>query len=160
MSFTVHPAETQAMQEDEAQLLNAIAQTTRSAIGLLRQTQPNIQPKPAAPEIRMNGRQIYGAMADGQFRNELNAERLQTILDALQQPVTEGVDPKRYKGKTPKVEIRDAGIILFRQEKDGVVTVNQFQYQREQTAQSEQSSEPTQSQPEALEPSQEQGLEL
>jgi hypothetical protein len=139
MPFTVHPAETQAMQEDEAQLLTAIAQTTRSALGWLRQTQPQIQPKPETPEIHMHGRQIYGAMANGQFRNELNAERLQTILDALQQPVTEGIDPKRYKGKPPKVEIRDAGIILFRQEKDGVVTVNQFQHQlqNEQTAQTE-----------------------
>jgi hypothetical protein len=120
MPFTVHPAETQAMQEDEAQLLTAIAQTTRSAISLLRQTQPQAQPKPEAPEIRMNGRQIYGAMADGQFRNELNAE-------------------------------------------DGVVTVNQFQYQlqSEQVAQSEPAlDEPTQPQPETLEPSQEQGLEL
>jgi hypothetical protein len=153
MPFTVHPAETQAMQEDETQLLNAIAHTTRSAIGLLRQTQPTVQPKPAAPEIHMQGRQVYGAMANGQFRNELNAERLQTILDALQQPVTEGIDPKRYKGKTPNVEIRDAGIILFRQEKDGVVTVNQFQQQL-------QSEQPTQPQQPALEPKQSSGLEL
>ncbi len=154
MPFTVHPAETQAIQEDETQLLNAIAHTTRSAIGLLRQTQPTVQPKPAAPEIHMQGRQVYGAMANGQFRNELNAERLQTILDALQQPVTAGIDPKRYKGKTPNVEIRDAGIILFRQEKDGVVTVNQFQQQQLQ------SEQPTQPQQPAPAPKQLSGLEL
>ena len=157
MPFTVHPAETQAMQEDETQLLNAIAQTTRSAIGLLRQTQPHAQPKPETPEIHMHGRPVYGAMANGQFRNELNAERLQMVLDALQQPVTEGIDPKRYKGKTPKVEIRDAGIILFRQEKDGAVTVNQFQHQR-QSDQTTQSGETAQSTDPEPKPSS--GLEL
>jgi hypothetical protein len=130
MSFTVHPAEAQAMQEDTAQLLNAISQTTRTAIGLLKQ--PPAQQKPESPEIRMNGRIIYGAMADGQIRNELSPEKLQGLLDSLQQPKTEGVDPKQYKGRTAAIEIRDAGIILFRQEKDSTVTVNQFQHQQTQ----------------------------
>jgi hypothetical protein len=130
MPFTVHPAEAQAMQEDTTQLLNAISQTTRTAIGLLKQSPA--QQKPESPEIRMNGRVIYGAMANGQIRNELNPERLQGLLDAMQQPKTEGIDPKQYKGKTAAVEIRDAGIILFRQEKDSTVTVNQFQHQQTQ----------------------------
>jgi hypothetical protein len=130
MSFTVHPAEAQAMQEDTAQLLNAISQTTRTAIGLLKQPPPH--QKPESPEIRMNGRIIYGAMANGQIRNELTPERLQGLLDAMQQPKSEGIDPKQYKGKTAAVEIHDAGIILFRQEKDSTVTVNQFQHQKTQ----------------------------
>lgn len=130
MSFTVHPAEAQAMQEDTTQLLNAISQTTRTAIGLLKQ--PSMQQKPESPEIRMNGRMVYGVMADGQIRNELTPEKLQGLLDSLQQPKTEGVDPKQYKGRTAAIEIRDAGIILFRQEKDSTVTVNQFQHQQTQ----------------------------
>jgi hypothetical protein len=80
----------------------------------------------------MNGRMVYGAMADGQIRNELTPERLQGLLDSLQQPKTQGIDPKQYKGKTAAIEIRDAGIILFRQEKDNSITVNQFQHQKTQ----------------------------
>jgi hypothetical protein len=132
MQFTVNPAETQSMQEDEAQLLNAISQTARTAIALLQS--PPAQPKPAAPEIRLNGRMIYGAMNSGQLRNELTPETLQGIFDVLQQPKTEGVDPKQYKGKTAAIEIRDAGIILFRQEKDSTITVNQFQQQKTQSS--------------------------
>jgi hypothetical protein len=130
MPFTVNPGETQAMQEDEVQLLHAISQTTRATLGLLKQSPA--QQKPESPEIRMNGRMIYGAMGDGQIRNELTPEKLQGLLDSLQQPKTEGVDPKQYKGKTAAIEIRDAGIILFRQEKDSSITVNQFQHQQTQ----------------------------
>jgi hypothetical protein len=75
---------------------------------------------------------VYGVMDSGQIRNELTPDRLQGLLDSLQQPKTEGVDPKRYKGKTAAVEIRDAGIILFRQEKDSSITVNQFQQEKTQ----------------------------
>jgi hypothetical protein len=130
MPFTVNPGEAQAMQEDTAQLMQSISQTARTALGLLKQ--PPAQQKPESPEIRMNGRMVYGVMDSGQIRNELTPERLQGLLDSLQQPQTEGVDPKRYKGKTAAVEIRDAGIILFRQEKDSSITVNQFQHQKAQ----------------------------
>jgi hypothetical protein len=130
MPFTVNPGETQAMQEDQAQLMHAISQTARTALGLLKQSP--VQQKPESPEIRMNGRMVYGAMADGQIRNELTPEKLQGLLESLQQPKTQGVDPKQYKGKTPAIEIRDAGIILFRQEKDSSITVNQFQHQKTQ----------------------------
>jgi hypothetical protein len=130
MPFTVNPGETQAMQEDQVQLMQAISQTARTTLGLLKQSPA--QQKPESPEIRMNGRIVYGAMADGQIRNELTPERLQGLLDSLQQPKTEGVDPKQYKGKTAAIEIRDAGIILFRQEKDSSITVNQFQHQQTQ----------------------------
>jgi hypothetical protein len=130
MPFTVNPGETQAMQEDQVQLMQAISQTARTTLGLLKQSPA--QQKPESPEIRMHGRIVYGAMADGQIRNELTPERLQGLLDSLQQPKTEGVDPKQYKGKTAAIEIRDAGIILFRQEKDSSITVNQFQHQQTQ----------------------------
>jgi hypothetical protein len=130
MPFTVNPGETQAMQEDQVQLMHAISQTARTALGLLKQSPA--QQKPESPEIRMNGRMVYGAMADGQIRNELTPEKLRGLLDSLQQPKTEGVDPKQYRGKTAAIEIRDAGIILFRQEKDSSITVNQFQHQKTQ----------------------------
>jgi hypothetical protein len=139
MSFTVHPAEAQAMQEDEAQLLSAIAHATRSTLSFLQQSKSQIQPKPESPKIHFNGRLIYGEMANGQFRNELTADRLRTISDGLQTPATEGIDPKRYKGKTAAIQIQDAGIILFRQEQDGVITVNQFQQENQQEPKSKSS---------------------
>ncbi len=139
MSFTVNPAEAQAMQEDEAQLLNAIVQTTRTTLGLLHQSS-NIQ-RPTSPTIRMQGRLVYGLVGT-QLRNELTPERLQMLLDVMQQPVSEGVDPKQYKGKTAAIEIRDAGIILFRQEQDSRITVNQFQQQQSQNHSQSQNRSP------------------
>jgi hypothetical protein len=127
MPFTVNPAEAQAMQEDTTQLLNAISQIARIALGLLKPTPT--QQKPESPEIRMHGRMIYGAMADGKIRNELTPEKLQGLLDGIQQPKSEGIEAQNYRGKTAAIEIRDAGIILFRQEKDSTITVNQFQHQ-------------------------------
>jgi hypothetical protein len=60
MPFTVNPGETQAMQEDQVQLMHAISQTVRTALGLLKASPA--QQKPESPEIRMNGRMVYGAM--------------------------------------------------------------------------------------------------
>jgi hypothetical protein len=78
MPFTVNPGETQAMQEDEVQLLHAISQTTRTALGLLKQSPA--QQKPESPEIRMNGRAVYGAMADGVYLIASNNQRLKGLI--------------------------------------------------------------------------------
>lgn len=131
MSFPIHPADTQAMQEDQTQLLSAISHVTRSTLSWLQQSKSQIQPKPESPKIHMNGRLVYGVMAGGQFRNELTTERLRTLLDALQNPIAEGIEAKRYKGKSAAIQICDAGIVLFRQERDSTITVNQFQQQQE-----------------------------
>jgi hypothetical protein len=135
MSFPINPADTQAMQEDQAQLFSAISHTTRSAISFLQRSKSPIQTKPESPKIYMNGRLIYGTMANGQERNELTGERLRTILDALQTPAREGININRYKGQSAAIQICDVGIILFRQERDSVVTVNQFQQQQQQEPQ-------------------------
>ncbi len=135
MTFLVSPQEAQAMQEDEAQLVAAIAQAARGAVALtlLRQAQlPVIQP-PDTLRIQMGRRLVYGKLADGPFRNELNANTLKVISDALQRPVDETADPTQYRGKVPAIEIRDGSTILFREERDGTVTVNQIQFQIEQT---------------------------
>lgn len=135
MTFLVSPQEAQAMQEDEAQLVAAIAQAARGAVALtlLRQAQlPVIQP-PDTLQIRMGRRLVYGKLADGPFRNELDANTLKVISDALQRPVDEAADPAHYRGKVPAIEIRDGSTILFREERDGTVTVNQIQFQIDQT---------------------------
>jgi hypothetical protein len=142
MAFTVNPAEAQAMQEDVAQLIGAIAQISRSLATSFKFPQP---PQPARSpqvekldtiQIRMGRRFVYGWMADGQFRNDLYPDRLKVLFEALQRPVTQGVDPDKYKGKIPAIEIRDGDQILFREERDGTVTVNQIEFKLQQQKES------------------------
>jgi hypothetical protein len=57
--------------------------------------------------IFLGRRLVYGRLADGTQRHELDANGLKVILDALQKPVTEGIDPEQYKNKVPAIEIRD-----------------------------------------------------
>jgi hypothetical protein len=136
MVLTINPADAQAIQEDEMQLLSAILQATRGAITFL-----NSPPPPAAAEppeairIQMGRRLVYGWLADGQFRNELDANKMQAIFDAIQRPVAPEVDASSYKGKVPAIEIRDGDRVLFREERDGTVTANAIQFQLAQEAQ-------------------------
>jgi hypothetical protein len=142
MAFTVNPAEAQAMQEDVAQLMSAIAQISRILAMSFKFPQPvkparSSQPeKPDTIQIRMGRRLVYGWMADGQFRNDLNPDRLKILFEALQRPVTRGVDPDKYKGKMSAIEIRDGDQILFREERDGTVTVNQIEFKLQQQKES------------------------
>lgn len=137
MVFTVNPTEAQAMQEDETQLLGAIAQATRGIINALEPSRTQQAEAPKTMRIQMGRRLVYGQMARGEFRNELTPDRLKTIFDALQRPASEDIDPNKYRGKIPAIEIKDGDTVLFREESDGVVTVNQiaFQVQRQQESQ-------------------------
>lgn len=137
MAFTVSPTEAQAMQEDQAQLLSAITQATRGMISALDSSRARQSDPPKTMRIQMGRRLIYGQMARGEFRNELTPDRLKTIFDALQRPVTEDVDPKKYQGKIPAIEIKDGNTVLFREESDGIITVNQIAFQIQQQSQSE-----------------------
>ena len=74
-------------------------------------------------------RQVYGPMANGKNRNDLTPERLRSLLNALQEPVTEGADPARYAKRNSAIEIKIDDVTLFRQERDGIITVNQIQQQ-------------------------------
>jgi hypothetical protein len=143
MVFTISPQEAQAMQEDEAQLIGAIAQAARSVIALamLRQPQSATAQVPETLRIQMGRRLVYGRLNDGTFRNELTPETLKAVFDAVQRPVAEGVDPGKYRGKIPAIEIRDGDTVLFREERDGTVTVNAIQFQLEQSTRQEKESE-------------------
>ena len=130
MVLTVSPAEAQAMQEDTAQLLSAIAQAAKLAIATLsRPTDPRAEDL----KIQMGRRQAYGQMADGQFRDELDANARQVIFDSLQRPAAAAVDASQYRGKVPAIEIREGDTLLFREERDGTVTVNAIELQLEQS---------------------------
>ncbi|MEA5464062.1 hypothetical protein [Leptothoe sp. PORK10 BA2] len=138
MPFTIRTEDALAMQEDEAQLLMAIGQITQRLYATLqRQTQQPPGPIEDSLRIQMGRRVVYGTLADGTQRRELTPNTLKVIVDALQRPVTPDSDPKEYEGKVPNIEIRDQGQVLFREERDGTVTVNQIQLTLEQ-----ESSEP------------------
>ncbi len=137
MAFTINPAEAQAMQEDEAQLLGAITHATRSLLATLNQPAITEEKTPDTLRIQMGRRVIYGLVTKGEFRNELDNDRLKTIFDALQRPVAAGINVEKYRGRVPAIEIRDGDQVLFREERDGVVTVNQIQFQIEQQTQSQ-----------------------
>lgn len=140
MAFTVSPTEAQAMQEDQAQLLSAIAQATRGMISALDSARAQQSDPPKTMRIQMGRRLVYGQMARGEFRNELTPDRLKTIFDALQRPVSEDIDPKKYQGKIPAIEIKDGDTVLFREESDGNVTVNAIAFQIQRQNQTEKST--------------------
>jgi hypothetical protein len=127
--FVISPQEAQAIQEDEVQLVMALTQVSQR---LAMTFKPSPQPPQNGQDdlrIQLGQRVVYGQLADGTIRRELNPNSLKVILDAIQHPVTPGVDPDAYRGKVPAIEIRDRGTVLFREERDGAITVNQIQMQ-------------------------------
>ncbi|MEO1396241.1 MAG: hypothetical protein AAFV90_25370 [Cyanobacteria bacterium J06634_5] len=142
MPFTISPTEAQALQEDEAQLLNAIAQIAQRVPGVFRGN-PNGNDQQATDSLRikMGRRLVYGQLADGPFRHELDANSLKVIADALQQPVTPGVNPEKYLRKVPAIEIFDGGVLLFREERDGTVTTNEIYFEVEEQASQQRQNE-------------------
>jgi hypothetical protein len=132
MPFVIRADEALAIQEDEAQLLAAIAQVSQRLYASLHSQQPYPVPQSESqPEeglrVQMGRRVVYGQLADGTQRRELTANTLKVIVDAIQRPVSPGIDAEQYAGKVPNLEIRDQGQVLFREERDGTVTVNQIQ---------------------------------
>ncbi|MGG6242450.1 hypothetical protein ACQ4N7_27870, partial [Nodosilinea sp. AN01ver1] len=127
--FVISPQEAQAIQEDEVQLVMALTQVSQR-LAMTFQQSPTL-PRAGQDDLRiqLGQRVVYGQLADGTIRRELNPNSLKVILDAIQQPVTPGVDPDVYRGKVPAIEIRDRGTVLFREERDGAITVNQIQMQ-------------------------------
>ncbi|MBD2114973.1 MULTISPECIES: hypothetical protein [Cyanophyceae] len=127
--FVISPQEAQAIQEDEVQLVMALTQVSQRLAMTFKQSLPLPPMGQDDLRIQLGQRVVYGQLADGTIRRELNLNSLKVILDAIQQPVTPGVDPDVYRGKVPAIEIRDRGAVLFREERDGVITVNQIQMQ-------------------------------
>lgn len=87
------------------------------------------------PDIRIkygaSGRVVYGKIGK-EFREELDEPKLATMVEAMQQPATAN-DKDKGKGK-PVIEITVNEETIFRQEKNGTVTVNQIQLQPEITS--------------------------
>jgi hypothetical protein len=143
MPFTVRPDAAQAMQEDEAQLISAIAQVAQRVPAILKLAANNSASNARGDSLRikMGRRLVYGQLADGPFRHELDANSLKVIADALQRPVTPDIDPAKYVNKVPAIEIFQGDILLFREERDGTVTTNEIQFQVEQEGQPKQKTQ-------------------
>lgn len=77
-----------------------------------------------------NGRIILGELASGEQRNEINQDRVDIILSALAKPAVDGVIDL-HSNRKPLLEISNKGEILFRQERDGTVSMNALCQERE-----------------------------
>ncbi|MGB3491231.1 MAG: hypothetical protein WBA57_00780 [Elainellaceae cyanobacterium] len=80
--------------------------------------------------IYLGRRIVFGELASGEQRRELSEDRAEMILAAIAEPSDPGVS--EALDKVPAIEIRQGDEIIFRQERDGGVSVNAFQ--QEQTA--------------------------
>lgn len=96
------------------QLIDAIAERS------------GVDPEAMDLKIRFgkNGRTIFGQMASGEQRNELTEDRIDLISAVIKEAPRQGVELNDYAQKNPQLEIRSGDNILFRQERDGVVSTN------------------------------------
>ena len=78
-----------------------------------------------------NGRIILGELASGEQRNEVNQDRAELILSALEKPAVDGFDLSPYSGRKPMLEIINKGETLFRQERDGTISINALCHEQE-----------------------------
>ncbi|HEY9852438.1 MAG TPA: hypothetical protein V6D28_23400 [Leptolyngbyaceae cyanobacterium] len=76
-----------------------------------------------------SGRIVYGQTSDKKFREELDEPKLTAMVDAMQQPTNASLSD--YGKSKPVIEITVKNETVFRQEKDGAVTVNQVQLERD-----------------------------
>jgi len=70
-----------------------------------------------------NGRIILGELASGEQRNEINQDRAELILSALTKPAIDEV-VELQDNRKPMLEISNKGETLFRQERDGTISMN------------------------------------
>lgn len=91
--------------------------------------------------VSLGRRIVYGKLVRGEVRRELDGDRARLLVAALQktaqpQARERGYNPKRVPG----IEIKAGKTVLFRQERDGQVTVNQIQLSQSQTQSGEMST--------------------
>jgi hypothetical protein len=131
----VNSSEVQVVPEELAKILEEIAHAGRRVSAKVAQSlhQEKQQHVPDTRKedlrIQMGRRVVYGQTVRG-FRHEITPELLQTLAQAIQQPVSEEISPDAYKNRVPRIEIKLGEQVLFRQERDGVVTVNELQQEQ------------------------------
>lgn len=105
------------MRYDAEAFVNAIAQMTDAK-------ESDIRIKYGA-----SGRIVYGQTSDKKFREELDEPKLTAMVDAMQQSTNASISD--YGKSKPVIEITVKNETVFRQEKDGAVTVNQVQLEKD-----------------------------
>ncbi len=141
----VTSGDAEALQASYAKILESLAEAARRVVAKTAQSfnQENQQKQPSQEidkdqlRVQMGQRVIYGQTKRG-FRNEITPSRLQTLAEAIRQPVTEGASLENYESRAPRIEVKLGDEILFRQERDGVVTANQLQIERQAQVQNQQ----------------------
>lgn len=81
--------------------------------------------------IQQGQRIVYGQLASGELRSELTADQINAIASAIQQTQTPNIDATIYGRKVPSLEIQIDKQTVFRQERDGVISVNELQLAQE-----------------------------
>lgn len=77
--------------------------------------------------IYLGRRIVFGELASGEQRRELSEDRAEMILAAIAEPSASKISAAL--DKVPAIEIRQGEKILFRQERDGGVSLNAFQHE-------------------------------
>jgi len=99
--------------------------TAESAVEQLLQTLADPTQEDDALRIYLGRRIVFGTLASGEARHELSDNRAEIILSALTQPADAA--GSATSGKVPAIEIRQGDETVFRQERDGHVSINAFQ---------------------------------
>jgi hypothetical protein len=73
--------------------------------------------------IQQGQRIVYGRLASGEQRNELSDEQINAIASLIKQPQTEGIKATDYKGKVPSFQVQVDQQTVFRQERDGAISL-------------------------------------
>ncbi|MGB3548462.1 MAG: hypothetical protein WBA17_15925, partial [Saprospiraceae bacterium] len=96
-----------------------------------------------AEQLRIQiGRRIqYGELASGEQRNRLNDSETSSVLAAMKEPITQGVNAEDYEDSVPNIRISvgnpDIGYeTLFSQERDGIISVNRTQPEQQANVES------------------------
>lgn len=105
------------MRYDAEAFVNAIAQMTDAKESDIR------------IKYGTSGRIVYGQTSSKEFREELDEPKLTAMVDAMQQPTNASLSD--YGKSKPVIEITAKNETVFRQEKDGAVTINQVQLERD-----------------------------
>jgi hypothetical protein len=103
----------QSIQVDKQQLLELVAQKANTL--------------PENLQIHLGQRQVFGQTSEGLFVDELNSGRVQVIAEALQHSSTldeANINDYLYPNQNPELEIKSPQRVLFRQESDGIISVN------------------------------------
>ena len=103
----------QSIQVDKQQLLELVAQKANTL--------------PENLQIHLGQRQVFGPTLEGLFVDDLSSGQLQVIAEALQHssiPDEASINGYLYSKQNPEIEIKSQERVLFREESDGIISVN------------------------------------